>query len=233
MNFIKFDFDILAEKTYYYFFVKNYMEMVYSGLKDLSYIFNDKVVYDIGFGHGRAFPIYRNLGIKKVIGFEVNEADAAFAINKAERIGIDLVVRMNHDNKELFKVENESCDVVSIMYALPFVSSKIKREIIENAKRMVKPGGLVIIMDVPRPSIMSFLNTLCCMPRTFSSFKEWKELFSPMKMIARKDSNYWYFLNAPMDVLGKIFGLKTYKVFDFIAKKLGFTPSTSLMVFQK
>ncbi len=230
---LEYDFDVHGEKSYYRFFVKSYMEMVHSGLQEISYSFAGKIVYDIGVGRGRAFPIYQSLGIKKVIGFDVEANEVAFAQEKAKKFGIDLTVHMNPGNEALKKVPDESCDVVSLMYVLMCVPPEIKMGMIREAKRIVKPGGLVIIMDVPRFSLMSGLNKLAHMPRTFSSIQEWKSLFHPLKMIKVKGSNYWYFFNKPMDILGKCFGTTVYHALDCVPKALCVTPSTSLMIFQK
>lgn len=230
----KHDLDILQEKSYYHFFVKNYADTIYKGLKETDIKTEGKTVHDIGCGSGRVFPIYKALGIQSIVAFELREEKMAIAREKANKLGLNLTLHTNTNNQPLEQVESESCDIVSIMYALAFIPKPEKQKLIEEGKRIVKPGGIILIIDIPAPSMMSFLNTFTHgSKRNFSSRKEWQNLLSPLTLIKEKGSNEWYFINRVMDILRKCFGTRIYAILNRLAKSLHIPPSTLLMIFQK
>jgi urea transporter len=80
---------------------------------------------------------------------------------------------------------------------------------------------------------MWFFNALSYMGRIFSTEEELKKFLFPLKLVATENSNYLYFFNKPLDLLGKVFGVGIYRKTDRLLQVLGVPPSTKTFIFKK
>lgn len=231
---INYDFDVLGKDSFIYHWVKEYMDATYRAIKRCGVDLRRKTLYDIGVGRGRGLALFKALGVKKVVGIDINASESHYAKARQERLGIDLeLITDDVQNSYLSGLPNDSCEIVSAMNILFILPPDVRAVILREAKRIVRPGGVLIIMDGCRPSLMWFFNTLSRMGRIFSTEEELKKLLFPLKLIATEPSNYSYFFNRPMDLLGKVFGADVYRRMDQLVHTLHVPPSTRTFVFRK
>lgn len=231
---LNYDFDVHQSSSYYYYFVKQYLDTTWRVLHNLPINYKSKIVYDIGIGRGRGLVLYKKLGIKKIIGIDIERDETDYAIKKANILNLELTIKISDSNNlVLSKIKDETADIVILMYILCFVPKSTLLTIIHHAKRIVKPGGIIVVVDMPKPSLMWFFNTITLKHRNFLTKKQWQTIFRPLTLISQDSSNFFYFLNTPASLLGKLFGEKIYNLLDRTAKQLGFTASTITFIFQK
>ena len=227
------DIDTHQEGDFLFYFITNYLYMTYEVLKELDYDFIGKTVLDIGVGHGRGLSLYERLGVKKVMGIDVSREETDYAVTKAERLGIKLeVVVDTADNQYLRSLPDESFEIISVMYTLFCLPQDYMRvNIIREVKRILKPGGTLIIMDAQRYSMIHFLNRVCMSKRR--RFLTHRELLKPLEPVAKGRSGYFYFLNTPANWLAKCFGSGIYSLLDKLMKSLRVPASMVTLVFRK
>jgi len=234
---INFDFDINNGK-YMYYWVKDYMLCTLEVVQKLDLKLNGKEIYDIGIGRGRALPLYKTWGIKKVIGIDINKNETRFALRKAKKLGINLkIIIDSEDNFKLKKIPCQSIEVVALMNILQMLSSNSQKTIAIEIKRILKQGGIAIIVDIQKPSLMWFFSLIAGRKMNYLSYKEFMRLFSGLTLVGYGESNYFYGVNKIMDFFLKITG-KSF--FEFILNKLnllckliGIPATAKIFIFQK
>lgn len=232
---LNFDFDIHPKTKYMYFWIKDYMLATYELAHKMPFSFKGKIVHDIGVGRGRTFTIYKALGLKKIVGIDVDEKETRYAVKQAKRLHLDLKLIIDTlSNLKLQKIPSNSCEVVTLMnilFCLPSNQSRLR--IIKEAKRIIKPRGVLIVMDMQKPSLMWLISRLARKDWKFRSYNELLNLMKPLKLIAYKPSNYFYFINSLVDLIGKLFGPKIFQSLNNVSRLLRVPGSTRTFIFTK
>lgn len=227
-----YDFDIVNKESFMYQWVQNYMEATDEAVRRSGVGLAGKTLYDLGVGRGRSLALFKAWGVKKVIGLDVDRNEVEYARKQGERLQYPLEVVVDSPRNDYLKgLPSESCESVTIMNALNFMPKDVRASVISEAKRILKPGGLLIVADATRPSLMWFFNSVSLMPRIFSSRSELEARLYPLRLIATCGSNYFYFFNKIADIPGKIFGVKAYRWLNAVFKAVGVPPSTQSFVF--
>lgn len=232
---LKFDFDIHPKNGYMYFWIKDYMIATYKAASRTGFNFKNKTIYDVGVGRGRTFSIYKKLGIEKVLGFDVDKGETKFAKAQAKKLKLDLkLILDSEDNKKLQKVPSNSCELVALMnilFCLPNNQSRMR--IIKEVKRILKKGGLLVVMDMQKPSLMSLVSFLAFKNWKFRSHTELLKMMKPLRLISYETSNHFYFVNFFADILGKIFGPNIFEHLNDLFRYLHVPASTKTFIFTK
>lgn len=217
-----------------YQWVQNYMEATDEAVHESGVSLGGRTIYDLGVGRGRSLALFKALGARKVVGLDTDGSAVEYARKQGERLQYPLeVVVDNPRNDRLKGLPSESCDNVTIMNALNFMPKDVRASVISEAKRILKPGGLLIVADATWPSLMWFFNGVSLMPRIFSSRYELEARLYPLRLMATCGSNYFYFFNKIADIPGIIFGSKVYRWLNTVFKAMGVPPSTQSFVFIK
>lgn len=229
-----YDFDILGKDSFMYHWVKEYMDATYRAVRRSGYSLEGRTLYDIGIGRGRSLALFKALGVKRVVGIDMNVQESRYAKVQQERLDVDLELIIDDvGNRYLRGVPTASSEVVSVMNLLFILPQDVRKNILEEVKRIVTPGGILVVMDGCMPSLMWFFNTLSGMGRVFSVEDKLKQLLFPLKLVQVEPSNYFYFFNRPMDILGRIFGSDIYRKMNRLMQALRVPPSTKTFVFRK
>lgn len=229
-----FDLDIHKSNTFLYYFLQTYLQNVYESLSEIKPSISGKTILDIGIGRGRALSIYKNLNVKKVIGIDISQKEVYYAIRKAKHLDLKLdIIVDDANNKYLESLNDNSFEVISIMYTLFCLpSDEMRQNIIGQIKRILKPNGLLIVLDSQKYSLMSYLNSIIN-TRKFITKKEMIDIFKPLELVSWNECNHFYFFNKPIDILGKFFGLGIYRILDTFSRLLRIPGSMVVLVFRK
>lgn len=229
-----YNFDVHKKGSFMHHWIYGYMEATRRVILDSDISLAGKTVYDIGIGRGRSLALFKGLGVKKVIGLDINADVVAFARNQSARVKLDLEIIIDDlKNTYLKSTPSNSCDVVSLMNILCYLDAMSRGTILLEARRIVKPGGVVIITDGCQPSLMWFFNTLSLMGRIFSTEEKLRRALDLPELLVVESSNYFYFFNKPADMLGKIFGPAIFTRLNMLMRLLKVPPSTKSFVFRK
>lgn len=232
---IAYDFDVHSVNSFMYVWTKNYMDATYIAAKESGINFKNKTLLDIGIGRGRSLVVFKKLGIKKVVGIEVTDSEAAFAKKQAKRVSLPLqLIIDNTDNSKLKKIPSNSIEVIGLMnilFCLP--NDKSRQTIIKEVKRLLKPHGALIVLDMQKPSLMWFFSKITLKKWKFRSDEEVIRLFSPLKLVISKPSNFFYFINKLVDIVSSIVGDGFVYYFDRVFRFLHIPPSTKTFIFTK
>lgn len=231
-----YDFDAHTRNTYMYFWIREYMDATYQACKNSGYNFKGKTVYDIGIGRGRSLAMFKTLKIVKVIGFDIRKSELAYAKKQIKRMNLDVKLVLDTPNNAILKkVPTSSCEIVTLMniiFCLP--NDEVRNTVISEAKRILKPGGILIVLDMQKPSLMWLMSRITFKHEwRFLTRNQFMKVMKPLKLIAYKESNYLYFINIIMNLLGSIFTPKVYVVTNNFCKALRIPPSTRSFVFKK
>lgn len=229
-----YDFDVLREKSFIYHWVKVYMDATYKTIQRSGCDLRGVTLYDIGIGRGRSLAVFKALGVEKIVGIDINAKEVEYALKQKDRLHCDLeIIIDNREGYYLKSVPSDSCTIVSIMNTLNFLTKEVREATLTEAKRILIPGGYLIITDATKPSLMWFFNSLARMPRIFSTSRELKQSLYPLRLLESSGSNFLYFINKPMDQLGKVFGQDIYRKMNRLLQTLNVPPSTKTFVFRK
>jgi SAM-dependent methyltransferase len=232
---LDYDFDVHPRNSFMYNWVKQYMDKTYEMLREVDYDFAGKTIYDIGIGRGRTLAIYKAMGVKKVIGYDLVKEETDYAVKQAKRLSINLeIVIDTYNNDKLKKLPDKTCEVICVMNILFCAADdRTRKTIINEIKRLLKPGGLLIVTDMQKLSLMWFFNTITRIPRKFHVHEELVNSLRPLKLIATGSSNYFYFVNKPADFLGELFGSGLYSALNSAFQKTSIPASTRTLIFKK
>ncbi len=231
---LKYDFDVHSPLSFMHYFTEQYMNETYRAVISSGVDVRGKTIYDVGMGRGRSLTIFQSLGIAKVIGFEVRPEEAHYAKQQAERLGVDLeIVLDSFTNDELKKVPSGSVELVSVMNIFFFLDDITRQTIIEEVKRILKPGGTMIVLDMQGPSSISILSRLSRKPWKFFTYRGFLKCMQPLKVLTYRTSNHFYFANKPMDFINKLFGFNVCYGLDRIARVLHIPSSTRTYILTK
>lgn len=234
MTMLSFDLDVHNPKSFLHYFLKTYLQSTYDSLSKSNVTLSGKTILDIGIGRGRALSIFKKLKVKKVIGIDINSKETIYAKEKANELNLALEIILDkNDNSYLNSIEDESYEIISIMYTLFCLpSDTIRENIINQVKRILKPKGFLILMDSQKYSMISYLNGIIN-TRKFVTKEEMLSNFKPLKLISWEECDYFYFFNKPMDFIGQIFGSKIYKLLDNLSRKIKLPGSMIIAIFKK
>lgn len=229
-----YDFDVHPPLSFMHYFTEQYMDETYRAVVSSGVDVRGKTIYDIGMGRGRSLAIFQSLGIAKVIGFEVRPEEAQYAKRQAERLGVELeTVLDSFDNDELKKVPSGSVELLAVMNIFFCLDDRTRSTIIEEVKRILKPGGTMIVLDMQGPSSMSILSWLSRKPWKFFTYREFLKRMQPLRLLTYRTSNHFYFANKPMDFINKLCGFNVCYPLDRMARKLHIPSSTRTYIFTK
>lgn len=231
----KYDFDVHPPLSFMHYFTKQYMEKTHETVVSAGIDLKGKTLHDIGIGRGRSLAVFKALGIDKVIGFDLSQAETQFVQTQAKRLGLDVAVVIDSsENDQLKAIPSNSVEVAALMNILFCVrDEQTRKTIISEAKRILKIGGILIIVDMIKPSFMSLFSFVSRKPWTFRRQKELLQLMSPLSLIASAPSNHFYFANKPIDFINKIVGFNVCYPLDRIARVLRIPSSTRTYLFTK
>ena len=108
--------------------------------------FTDKTIADIGSGSGRS-TIQIAEYAEKVIGVEPEKAMREEALKNTGEAGLDNIVYVDGRAEEI-PLDDNSVDMVVALTATMYPSEEVIPVFIEEAKRVVKSGGLIVSVDV-------------------------------------------------------------------------------------
>lgn len=229
-----YDFDVVPKWSFLHHWVSDYMASTLRAIEESGISLEGSTLYDIGLGRGRSLSLFKALSVKRVIGLDVNADVIGYARGQSDRVKLDLEIIIDDSkNTYLKSIPSDSCDAVSLMNILYAFGAESRKTVLLEAKRIVKPGGAVIIADACKPSLMWLFNSLSLMGRVFSTEEELRGVLNPLELLVVEPSNYFYFFNKPADVLGKIFGPAIFTKLNRLMKLLGVPPSTKSFVFRK
>lgn len=231
---IPFDFDVHSKQKYMHYWVKDYMTATYNLITKKGIVFKNKTLLDIGVGRGRALPVYKVLGITKITGIDVDKSEADYALIQAKRLKMrPTIVVDSSNNKKLKSIPDNSYDFVAFMDLLFCLPDHLKNRVIHEAKRIVKPGGIIIAVDMPRPTLMSLTSALSFKPWRFLSHDELLKKMHPCVRMADTQSNYFYCANFIGDILIQVMGPGILPTLNRFFKKMGILGSTRTYLFMK
>lgn len=233
-NNLSFNFDVHSKKKYMHYWIKDYLLTTYRVAQKLKFNFKGKTVVDIGLGRGRPLALYKALGVKKVIGFDLSKNETVYAHKQAKRLKINTKIIIDTmNNEKLKKITSNSCEVVAIMDLLFCLPDNVKDTVIIQAKRILKPKGIMIVVDMQRHTLMSLTSALSFKEWTFLSHKEFIKKMRPFKLLEDEQSNYFYFANILSDLLIGMFGPGVLPPLNKLCKKIGINGSTRTYIFTK
>lgn len=230
-----YDFDIHKPLSFMYYFTKQYMDQTYKALLSTGKSLEGKTIWDIGIGRGRSLALFKALGIQKVIGFDINESETQFADAQSKRLGLDVQVVIDSvHNEKLKQIPDNSCDAVSLMNILFCAQDNMARKtLVGEVKRILKSGGILIVVDMQKYSLMWLSSFLSGKPWKFRNHDELIELMAPLPLISSTASNHFYFINSFVDILNKWLGHNICYKLNSLFKALRIPPSTRTFVFTK
>ncbi len=203
-----FDFDANARNSYLYLWIRNYMMLVNDTVARLNLNFKNKTLLDIGIGRGRAIALYKRWNIKKIIGLDIDKNDALLAKKQAAKLAVDFTSIIDDaNNQQLKRIPDKSFDIISVINTLHMVNKNTKKTIATELKRILKPDGVLIIMNLHKPSLF-WLATILTQRQNqeFISDKKLLSLLQPLNIVATSQTNYFYIINSLYDHIRIIFG---------------------------
>ena len=108
--------------------------------------FNGRTIVDIGSGSGRS-SIELARYAKQVIGFEPEEAMRQGAYKNTRELGLQNIV-YEEGRAEDMPLDDGSVDIVAAFWATMYPPEEVIPLFVDEAKRVVKPGGLIFSVDV-------------------------------------------------------------------------------------
>lgn len=191
----KFDFDII-NGTYIYYWVKNYVESTLKLVTNLNLKIKGKKLLDFGVGRSRAFSIYKAWGINEVMGIDIRQKEIEYVLKKSQKLGINLQVLIDTPTNEgLKKIPSNSYEIAVIMNILQLFPLYYKKEILEEIVRILKSNGILIVVEVPKFSLIWFFSKLTNKKLYFLSFNEFISLINSLRfrlvLIENEESNFF------------------------------------------
>ncbi len=107
---------------------------------------NKKVIVDIGSGSGRS-TIQLARYAEQVIGVEPEKSMRDQAVKNTIELGLDNVVYVDGKAEEM-PLDDGVADIVVALTAVMYPPEEVVPQFIEEARRVVKPGGTIISVDV-------------------------------------------------------------------------------------
>lgn len=93
-------------------------------------------------------------GAARVVGLDFSEAMLEIGRSKVERGGLDDRIELVHGNAMALPFDDETFDYATIGFGLRNVPDL--RQVLREMARVVKPGGLIVSLDVSRPTWQPF-----------------------------------------------------------------------------
>lgn len=112
-------------------------------VQPLLELYPDGVALDLGCGRGEWLETLRDQGLK-VLGVDLDEG----MLEDCKALALD--VRREDALSALRAMPNESASMVSAFHLVEHISFDDLRSLVEDAHRVLKPGGL-LIMETPNP----------------------------------------------------------------------------------
>lgn len=107
---------------------------------------NRKMIVDIGFGSGLS-TIQVARYAEQVIGVEPEKSMRNHALENTTKLGIDNVVYVDGRAEEM-PLDDGVADMVVALTAVMYPPEEVVPLFIKEARRVVKPGGMIVSMDV-------------------------------------------------------------------------------------
>ncbi|HEX6254675.1 MAG TPA: class I SAM-dependent methyltransferase [Euzebyales bacterium] len=105
-----------------------------------------RAVLDVGSGTGAlSFALARRMPGGDVVGIEPSEAMVAYAHAKAARLGLDVDFRQGYAQD--LPVSDDAVDAVTISLALHHVAEDRVPDALAEARRVLRPGGLLFVIE--------------------------------------------------------------------------------------
>lgn len=230
-----FDFDIHKKNSYMYFWTREYMIATYEAAYETAFNFKGKTILDVGVGRGRTFAIYKTLGIKDIVGIDVEKKEVKYSPKQAKRLNLNLkIVLDSPNNTKLQKIPSKSYEVIALMnilFCLP--DNESRSRIINEVKRILKPRGILIVLDMQKPSLMWLISTMAEKSWKFRSHGELVGMLKPLRLISYKPSNHFYSINVIANAAGKLLGPKVFYKLENLFRFLRIPGSTRSFIFTK
>ncbi len=238
VNNVDFDFDVNARNGYLYLWIRNYMMLVNDTVARLNFNFKNKTLLDIGIGRGRAMPLYKQWGIRKVVGLDIDKNGRSYVYKQAKRLKMNIEMVIDDEkNTRLKKIPANSYDAISLINVLHMLDSSSQPLLLSEIKRILKPQGIVIILNMEKPSLFWLSRLIARRDRDFIPGRQLIALMKPFKLLSTGQSNYFYCINKIYDsfikILGDRKGRKLLENLDNICKLLGIPGSTQVFIFTK
>lgn len=93
-------------------------------------------------------------GTGRIVGLDFSRNMLDFGEHKVARLGLDKQIRLVHGNAMELPFEDDSFDYATIGFALRNVPDLTK--VLEEMQRVVKPGGLVVSLELSKPTWQPF-----------------------------------------------------------------------------
>ena len=108
---------------------------------------------DVGTGTGRFLgQAARSLPGSELVGVELSPWYQSFAQTAAANCGASERVRIEVANAEALPFEGRSFDVVTSIFLLHELPRRVRRKVLSEIRRVLVPGGLVVLQDAAQPS---------------------------------------------------------------------------------
>lgn len=108
--------------------------------------FNDKTIADIGSGSGRSTLLLAEYA-EHLIGVEPEKAMRDEALKNTEEAGLDNIVYIDGRGEDI-PLDDDSVDMVVAITATMYPPEEVIPLFIAEARRVVKPGGVIVSIDV-------------------------------------------------------------------------------------
>ena len=193
----------------------------------------------MGIGRGRAMPLYKQWGIKKVVGLDIDKNDALLAKKQAAKLAVDFTSIIDDaNNQQLKRVPDKSFDIISVINTLHMVNKNTKKAIATELKRILKPDGVLIIMNLHKPSLF-WMATILTQRKNqeFISDDELFLLLKPLNLIATSQTNYFYIVNKLYKYIRVTFGKRVSEGFvtfmENLCRTLHIPGSATVFIFTR
>ncbi|HHL43651.1 MAG TPA: class I SAM-dependent methyltransferase [Hellea balneolensis] len=126
-------------------------QAVVAWMKDNMPDFKPKRILDIGCGLGQnVLPIAAAYPDAEVIAVDAGAPSLRYGLARAKALGIDNVKFVQADAENFEDFEDESFDWIQTTMVLHETSTKAIKNIMNETKRLLKPGGVVLHVEQPQ-----------------------------------------------------------------------------------
>lgn len=117
-----------------------------------------QIVLDIACGTGDSSIALAQAGVPKVLGLDISEGMLKIAEQKVEQLSYDIQFQLGDAQNIPF--EGESIDAVMIAFGVRNFENR--EECLQEIRRVLKPGGLLLILElsVPQSKLLRFFYKL-------------------------------------------------------------------------